>query len=133
MIGVAISATAPLILALASHHELATGRRIGLAWAMAFHLVNEIGVANVFPVGLALFSRAAPKAVGGLMIGVYYLNLFVANLLVGWLGGLLERMTPSDFWLLHAALVGLGGVMLLILAVMFRRVLTPDIGLAPAA
>ena len=127
VIGVAISAVAPLILALASRNELATGRRIALGWAMAFHLVNEIGVANVFPVGLALFSRAAPKAVGGMMIGVYYLNLFAANLLVGWLGGLLERMTPSDFWLLHAALVGLGGVMLLALAVMFRRVLTPQV------
>jgi len=125
VLGVAISATAPLILALASAHEAVSGRRIGLAWALAFHFVNEVGVANVFPVGLALFSRASPKAVGGVMIGVYYLSLFAANMLVGWLGGLLETMTPAAFWLLHSGLVASGGVMLLGLALAFRRILTP--------
>ncbi len=129
VLGVAISATAPLILALASLGEASTGRRIGLSWAILFHLINEIGVANVFPVGLALFSRAAPKAVGGVMIGVYYLNLFASNMLVGWLGTLYERMTPAAFWLLHAALVAIGGGFLLVAALIFRRVLAPRVDL----
>jgi len=125
VLGVAISATAPLILALAAVGEAATGRRIGLGWAILFHLINEIGVANVFPVGLALFSRAAPKAVGGVMIGVYYLNLFASNMVVGWLGTLYERMTPAAFWLLHAGLVAVGGGLLLVAALVFRRILAP--------
>ena len=45
-----------------------------------------------FPVGLALYARASPEGARGTMIGVYYLHLFLANNLVGWLGGLLERM-----------------------------------------
>jgi POT family proton-dependent oligopeptide transporter len=129
VLGVGLSATAPLILALASAGEASTGHRIGLGWAILFHLINEIGVANVFPVGLALFSRASPKAVGGVMIGVYYLNLFASNMLVGWLGTLLERMTPATFWLLHAALVASGGGLLLFAALVFRRILAPSVDL----
>jgi POT family proton-dependent oligopeptide transporter len=51
-IGTVIAATAPLILALASIH--APGQRVSIAWALAFHLVNDIGFSNIFPVGLAL-------------------------------------------------------------------------------
>ena len=44
---------------LASAVEAATGHRLGLGWAAAFQLVNDLGFANVFPVGLARFTRAA--------------------------------------------------------------------------
>ena len=56
-----ISATAPLLLAALSAREAATGHRIGLAWALVFHFLNEIGIANVIPVGLALFTRVSPR------------------------------------------------------------------------
>jgi POT family proton-dependent oligopeptide transporter len=123
LIGGAISASAPLVLALASALQAVNGRPIGLGWAIGFHIVNEIGVANVFPVGLALFSRAAPASVGGVMIGVYYLSMAASNLLVGWLGGLLERTSSVSFWLLHAAVVAAGELMLLVLILAFRRLL----------
>ena len=42
-----------------------------------------LGYALLFPIGLALYSRASPRAIGGLMIGVYYLSLFLANMAVG--------------------------------------------------
>ena len=126
-IGAFIAALAPLILAAASAKELATHERVGLAWGLGFHIVNDIGIANLFPVGLALYSRAAPKAVSGLMIGVYYLMFFVANMGVGWLGGLLEKMGGVSFWTLNAALVAAGGAMILAFAIFFRRALAPTI------
>ena len=124
-IGALIASLAPLILAIASAAEEATGRKVSLVWALGFHAVNDIGFAMVFPVGLALFSRAAPASVSGLMIGVYYLNLFIANMAVGWLGGLLGTMRASSFWLLHAGLILVGAVAMLIFAVFFRRFLAP--------
>ncbi len=124
-IGSLISATAPLALALASAHEAAGGGKVGLAWALAFHILNDIGFVNVFPVGLALFSRASPRAVGGVMIGVYYLHLFLANMTVGWLGGLLDRMPATSFWLLHAGLVGGAGIVVLLFGALFGRILAP--------
>jgi len=126
-LGAFTMAIASAILALASLFEEASGRKIGLAWALAFHIVNSIGFSNLFPVGLALFSRAAPRAVAGLMIGVFYLHLFVGNMVVGWLGGLLEVTPPVRFWLLHAALICGGGCLMLLLRAAFGRQLAPTV------
>jgi POT family proton-dependent oligopeptide transporter len=115
------------ILALASVFEQASGKKIGLGWALAFHIVNSIGFSNLFPVGLALFSRAAPRAVAGVMIGVFYLHLFVGNMVVGYLGGLLETVPPVRFWLLHVALICAGGCLMLLLRAAFGHVLAPTV------
>lgn len=125
-IGTLISALAPLALALAAWQQAATGAKIGLGWALAFHILNDIGFANVFPVGIALYSRASPRAVAGLMIGVYYVHLFACNMLVGKLGGYLSTMEPGRFWLMHAALVGMGGVGLLAARSFAGRILAPS-------
>jgi POT family proton-dependent oligopeptide transporter len=125
-IGTLISALAPLTLAAAAIQSTATGQKIGLGWGIAFHVINDIGFANVFPVGIALFSRAAPRAVAGTMIGVYYLHLFACNMLVGWLGGLLEKMPAAHFWLLHAGLVAAGGAGLLVVRSFAGRILAPE-------
>jgi POT family proton-dependent oligopeptide transporter len=124
-IGALVASLAPLILSIASAQEQVTGQKISLIWALGFHVVNDIGFAMVFPVGLALFSRASPRAVSGLMIGVYFLHLFIANMTVGRLGGLLETMRASSFWMLHAALVAVGAAIILIFAIFFRRFLAP--------
>jgi len=125
-IGTLISALAPLCLAIGSWQEAATGVKVGLGWGIAFHVINDIGFANVFPVGIALYSRAAPRAVAGTMIGVYYLHLFACNMLVGRIGGFLEQMEAGRFWLMHAGLVAAGGVGLLIVRSFAGRILAPD-------
>lgn len=125
-IGTLISALAPLALAIASWQEAATGQKVGLGWGLAFHIINDIGFANVFPVGIALYSRASPKAVAGTMIGVYYLHLFACNMLVGRLGGFLEQMEAGRFWLMHAGLVAAGGVGLLVVRSFAGRILAPS-------
>jgi POT family proton-dependent oligopeptide transporter len=112
-IGVGISALAPLTLAAASMVVAATGQPVSLGWALAFHLLNDLGFSNVLPVALALYSRAAPKGLEGLMIAVYYLHLFLGNMLVGYLGTLYEAMSPVAFWLLHVGLMLLAGGVLL--------------------
>jgi POT family proton-dependent oligopeptide transporter len=132
-IGALISALAPLALAVASFQAAATGQKVGLGWGLAFHFINDIGFANVFPVGIALFSRAAPRAVAGTMIGVYYLHLFACNMLVGWIGGYLEKMPAGHFWLLHAGLVAAGGVGLLLVRSFAGRILAPHGGVPAEA
>jgi POT family proton-dependent oligopeptide transporter len=124
-IGTFISALAPLALAIASWQAAATGAKVGLGWGIAFHVLNDIGFANVFPVGIALYSRASPRAVAGTMIGVYYLHLFACNMLVGRLGGFLEQMEAGRFWLMHAGLVAAGGIGLLIVRSFAGRILAP--------
>ncbi len=122
-IGTLISALAPLSLAAASW--FAAGGKVGIGWGIAFHVINDIGFANVFPVGLALYSRASPRAVAGTMIGVYYLHLFACNMFVGRIAGFLESMPAAQFWLLHAAIVAGAGLGLLVVRSYAGRILAP--------
>jgi POT family proton-dependent oligopeptide transporter len=124
IVGMSISATALLSLAVAATIS-ARGHKAGVGWVLMFEVLNSIGFANVFPVGLALYARASPKAIAGTMIGVYYLHLFMGNNLVGWLGGLLERMPGTQFWLLHAALVGAAAILMLAAWRLFGHLLAP--------
>ncbi len=132
-IGVAISSLAPLALAAAAASVATTGHKASLLYAVAFHLFNDIGFANVLPVGLALYSRAAPAGRTGTMIAIYYLHLFMGNLFVGWLAGLLEKMPAATFWLLHVAImVGAAGI-LLVVKMLAGRILAPEYGTRGAA
>ena len=66
------------------------------------------------------------------MIGIYYLHLFLGNMFIGWLAGLLEVLPGSKFWLLHAALVAGAGVGMLLVKLLFGRLLAPDEDVAGA-
>jgi POT family proton-dependent oligopeptide transporter len=83
--------------------------KIGLFWPVMFHLLNSIAFAHILPVALALFSRLAPRALAGTVIGIHYLAFFAANKAVGVVGGWYSSMATTNFWLLHigAATVGL--------------------------
>lgn len=100
------------------------GGKVSFHWLLAFHLLNDIGFANVLPVGLALYSRAAPKQVAGLVIGIYYLHLWAGNILVGYLGTLYEKMTPVQFWTMHLVMVGGAGVAFVVIKLLFGKILT---------
>ena len=104
-IGLALCTVALGCLAMAGVSS-ASGGKASFGWVLGFELLNSMGFANIFPVGLALYARASPKAIVGTMVGVYMLHLFLCNNLVGKLGGLLEHMSGTNFWLMHAGLVG---------------------------
>ena len=124
-IGSLIAATGPLVLAAAATNEIATGQKATLLFGLGFHILNDIGFAMVFPVGLALYSRAAPKSFGGLFNGVYYLHLALCNFATGKIAGLVDSMNGVAFWTMHAAIIGGAGVVMFLLALFFRRALAP--------
>jgi POT family proton-dependent oligopeptide transporter len=59
-IGTFLSAGAALLLAVAGWS--AHGGKVGLVWGLTFHLVNNLGVAMLFPLTLALFPAQRPLA-----------------------------------------------------------------------
>ena len=77
------------------------GGKVPLFWPILFHLLNSIGFAHILPIALALFSKIAPKQINATVIGLYYLAFFIANAIVGWVGGLYSSLPTTTFWLIH--------------------------------
>jgi len=126
--GCLLFAVAIAWLALAGRGVLAdaTGK-VPLWCALLYHFLSAIGYLYFAPVVIAFFSRSAPAAVNAMMLGVYYVSIFAGSTISGRLGGLYERLSSSAFWLMHAALVAAGGILILLFAKQLRR------GLAGAA
>lgn len=120
IIGSAFSIGGMLCLYMAAETQGA-GQKIGLAWPVAFHVINSIGFAHMLPVSLALFAKLAPKAINATVIGLYYLAFFTANALVGWIGGFYETMRTTEFWLLHAGLAAGAGVVFVLFKLFVGR------------
>jgi POT family proton-dependent oligopeptide transporter len=58
-----------------------------------------------------------------------FLSLFVADILIGWLGGFYERLGPAGFWTLNVAIGAVGAA----LSFALQRPLERALGLkAPA-
>jgi POT family proton-dependent oligopeptide transporter len=121
-IGCWIFGASTLLLAAASVAAGATGRA-SLAWAVAFHLGSNIGWIFFAPTTTALVSRAAPDKINATMIGGYSLAVFMGSVISGRLGSLYEQWAASSFWILHAALVGLGGMLVLAFGTLMKPAL----------
>jgi len=131
-LGALLAAGGPAMLMIASGLIDATHEKVSFVWALGYTLVNDLGFANILPVGLALYSRVAPRKLEGLVIGVYYLHLFIGNTFVGWLAGFLETMPGQQFWGLHAVLVAGAAVLLFACRFLFGAILAPEDGAKPA-
>jgi POT family proton-dependent oligopeptide transporter len=105
------------------------GDKIGLFWPVMFHLLNSIAFSNILPVSLALFSRLAPRAINATVLGIDDLAFFVANKLVGTVGGWYSTMPTTTFWLLHIAAAGGGHIAF----ALFKLVLAPRMLIAQRA
>ena len=82
---------------------------------LAYDILLGVAFLYYWPTLLALVSRAAPQGLKSTMMGCAFLSLFTANMSLGRLGAFYERMTPTEFWALHAAIAAVGGTLALLL------------------
>jgi POT family proton-dependent oligopeptide transporter len=78
----------------------------------------------VLPVSLALFSKMAPRAIGATVIGLYYLSFFIANKVVGYVGGLYSSLPTTSFWLIHVASAVFGLVAFIVFKIVIGHRMT---------
>lgn len=100
--------------------------KVLLVWPVLFHCLCAAGYLYAAPVALSLVSRAAPAAVNAMMVGAYYLGIFVGGIVSGWLGRFYEPLQPAGFWLLHAAVAGAGTIVVIFLRRPLVRTLRLD-------
>ena len=92
-------------------------------WPFLYSAVLGISFLYYWPTLLALVSRAAPAKVNATLMGLAFMSLFVSNNLIGWIGGFYEKMRPSEFWAMHAAIAAGGGLLVVLFGRRLNRAL----------
>ena len=101
-------------------------KRPSVLWPFLYDFGLGVAFLYYWPPLLALVSRAAPPQVKATLMGAVFLSLFLADFVIGRLGALYEPLGPTAFWLLHAGIAAVGGLLVLALARPLKRAL--DIG-----
>jgi POT family proton-dependent oligopeptide transporter len=83
-------------------------------WPFLYSAGLGVSFLYYWPTLLALVSRAAPAKMNATMMGLAFMSLFIANNIIGWIGGFYEKMTPAQFWAMHAAIAACGGLLVLL-------------------
>jgi proton-dependent oligopeptide transporter, POT family len=94
-------------------------------WPFLYSAGLGISFLYYWPTLLALVSRAAPAKVNATLMGLAFMSLFISNTLIGWIGGFYEKMSPAQFWAMHAAIAAGGGLLVLLFGRSLGRVLHP--------
>jgi proton-dependent oligopeptide transporter, POT family len=94
-------------------------------WPFLYSAGLGISFLYYWPTLLALVSRAAPAKVNATLMGLAFMSLFISNNLIGWIGGFYEKMTPAQFWAMHAAIAIGGGFLVVLFGRRLSRSLYP--------
>jgi POT family proton-dependent oligopeptide transporter len=120
-IGAAMTAASNLILVIGT---LASGGgRVSPLWPFLYCIGVGIAFLYYWPTLLAMVSRAAPAKVNSTMMGIAFVTLFIANMVIGRIGGFYEAMGPTAFWAMHAGIGAGGSVLVLIFGRWLSRTL----------
>ncbi len=95
--------------------------RSPLILAVAFHFASNLGWLFVVPTLNALYSRLAPVSVNATMLGINATSATLGSFISGRIGGFYEQMPALNFWAMHAAIVGAGGVLMLLVGARLRH------------
>jgi POT family proton-dependent oligopeptide transporter len=94
-------------------------------WPFLYSALLGISFLYYWPTLLALVSRAAPAKVNATLMGLAFMSLFLSNTLIGWIGGFYEKMSPAEFWAMHAAIAAGGGLLVVLFGRRLSRALEP--------
>lgn len=108
------------------------GEKISVLWLFFSTGLVTIGELYLSPVGLSLFSRAAPVRVASLMMGVNFLSNFAGNILAGYLGSHWEKMPHTMFFTMIATIGAMAAVAIFILGRLLGATFEGRTGLVPA-
>ena len=99
---------------------LLTGRGAGghasWLWLLGYYVVMTMGEIHLYPVGLSLFSKAAPTRMASLMMGLYFVpNFLGGGFLQGWLGTFWEKMDKAVFFAMIAGIAAAAALVIRLL------------------
>lgn len=131
-IGALLFAASVLLLVAASHPP-GSSARASLGFPITFHILSNIGWIYFAPVTTTLMLTRAPSSTRGVMTGISALAVTAGSLISGRLGALYETLPASEFWLIHAAIVGGAGLVFLLFAKSLAKQLPESVDAIPPA
>jgi proton-dependent oligopeptide transporter, POT family len=101
------------------------GLLVSPLWLIGAYFLHTCGELCLSPVGLSLVTRLAPLKFASMLMGMWFLANFAANLLAGYLAGMLEAVEQgevfhilggqADFFLIFVlSSIGAGGLLILL-------------------
>jgi proton-dependent oligopeptide transporter, POT family len=88
---------------------MADTTRIGFEWLVGQQFVYTLGEMYLSPIGLALVVKVAPARMVSMLMGLWYMAIFVGNYMAGHIGTYYGKMShPSFFLMLLTFAVGAG-------------------------
>ncbi len=79
----------------------ADGAKVGMHWLLATYTMFTLGELCLSPTGLAYVTRAAPVRFVSLLMGVYFISNFLANLTGGYVASYVKQIEQGEidlFW-----------------------------------
>jgi POT family proton-dependent oligopeptide transporter len=102
-----------IVLAIADGRAQAGGK-VGPEWLFFVYLIHTVGELFLSPIGLSMVTKLAPLRLAAMLMGVWYMANFVANLLAGSLEEMLKVTQIPLYWFLVGSSVGAGAILLAI-------------------
>jgi len=95
--------------------------KVGMLWLVGAYLLHTMGELCLSPVGLSMVTKLSPAKFTSLLLGVWYLANFAANLVSGLFASNYDAMDHAKFFSIPVATAGGAAILLLFLARPIRR------------
>lgn len=96
----------------ASKEYAATGQKAALMWLIATYFFHTVGELCLSPIGLSMVTRLAPLRYASMLMGVWFLAPFVAQIAGGYIASYVEELGAFTIFLSIAGFSILAGVIL---------------------
>lgn len=92
-----------------------TSIKANLGWLMFAYLLHTVGELCLSPIGLSMISKLAPIKLASLLMGVWLMSSFVANIAAGFLASSVSRLGAMSIFAYIALVSVILGIVLLII------------------
>lgn len=92
-----------------------------LGWLVATYFFHTVGELCLSPIGLSMITRLAPIQYVSMLMGVWFLSPFVAQIIGGYIAKYVEVMGALQIFAAIAAFVGLAGLVMFVIS---RKLIT---------
>jgi len=89
--------------------------KVNFIWLICVYFFHTVGELCLSPVGLSVVTKLSPVKFASLLMGVWFLSSFFANLTGGIFAGNYDTMSHQVFFLIPALITGGSAIMLMLL------------------